>query len=338
MLTLKCLVTGGAGYIGTHTLIALIEAGLQPVVVDDFRNGSIENIVHAESITGEKIKYYNCNILDRGLHDIFKEEKFDIVLHFAALKSVAESIIHPLDYFENNISGFINLLKNMESVGVKKLVFSSSAAIYSDKAIAPFSENAPVKPVTPYGQTKRIGEKICEDLVNSGAGWQIVSLRYFNPAGAHKSGVIGDKPKFAPTNLFPVLGEVVTGRRTHVDLFGLDYDTKDGSAVRDYIHVMDLSEGHVAAIEWLLRDSINDGSFNIFNLGTGIGTTVCEIIDTYIEISKTKIPIKKCSRRAGDLPIVYANPKRAFDILGWKARRSLTEMVAHDWNFRIRDL
>lgn len=331
---MKCLVTGGAGFIGAHTIIALMGRGIQPVVVDNFCNASLKNIKAVEAITGKKIAYYRLDVRDEDLRAIFKKEAFDAVIHFAALKSVPDSIKQPIEYYDNNVHGLINLLKVMDAFEVRKLVFSSSAAVYGSDTLSPITEESVLAPKTPYGRTKLIGEDICRNVVASSNTWNVICLRYFNPVGAHESGLLGDDPESTATNLFPVIGDVATKKRDVVEVFGTDYATRDGSAVRDYIHVMDLAEGHLAALNFIARGNACGDKFQIINLGTGRGSSVFEIISLYKKISNEDIKVVESPRREGDLTEVFADTTKAMTVLNWSAKRGLEKMVMDEWNFR----
>lgn len=320
---MKILVTGGTGYIGSHTVVELIEHGHQVVVVDNLCNSSINTIEKISKITGTMPQFYQVDIRDKeGLKKVFLEHSFDYCLHFAGLKSVSESIRHPQLYYHNNVDGTKVLLEVMEEFGVKNIVFSSSATVYGNPDKLPITENTIKKaPLNPYGETKSIIEDILLDL---GSDWNIVILRYFNPIGAHKSGLLGENPSGVPNNLMPYIVQVAAEQRDMLVVFGDDYDTCDGTGVRDYIHVVDLAKGHVKAL--------NYKGAGIFNLGTGKGTSVLELIQTFERVNKKEIKYKIGSRRVGDVGICYADVSKAKEVLGWKADLTIEDMVKDAWN------
>ncbi|MCM8542701.1 MAG: UDP-glucose 4-epimerase GalE [Lentisphaeraceae bacterium] len=326
----KILVTGGAGYIGSHTSLVLLEKGYEVVVIDNLCNSSLESLERVKKLTGKNISFYNTDLMDcEALEKTLSQEKnIFAVIHFAALKAVGESVEKPLMYYENNISGTLNLLKVMLKNGMDKIVFSSSATVYGDAEICPVTESAPVKPTNPYGQTKLMMEQILRDCASAN-NWDVTLLRYFNPVGAHPSGEIGEDPDY-PNNLLPFIQQVAAGIRPHVTVFGNDYDTPDGTGVRDYIHVMDLAEAHVAAIENMYK-------VQTFNIGTGQGYSVLEMVRAFEEISGKPVPVKIGSRREGDVAILTADPALASQTLNWQAQFGLKEMVRDAWNWQSKN-
>ena len=330
---MNILITGGLGYIGSHTVIELLkDRNNNIIIIDNLVNSRIEikNII--ESISGRDIKFYNIDLTNfNEVYKVFTEEKIDSVIHFAALKAVGESVEKPLEYYNNNIIGTLNLLTIMKSYDVKKIIFSSSATVYGDSDIVPVHEELPIMSATnPYGRTKTMMEEILKDLYKSDNSWNIVLLRYFNPVGAHESGFIGELPNGIPNNLMPYVSKVADGELDYVRVFGNDYDTPDGTGVRDYIHVVDLAKGHVMAMK-----KLEDGSgLNIYNLGTGNGYSVLEIIKAFSKASKKEIPYKIVGRRAGDIAISYADPSKAERELGWKAEKNLDDMCEDFWKWQ----
>lgn len=329
------LVTGGAGYIGSHTVIELINNGYDVVVLDNFSNSSPKSIERLEQILGKKIKLYNADIRDKeSLRKVFAEEKLDAVIHFAGLKAVGESVRMPLEYYENNISGTLNLLEVMREFGVKNIIFSSSATVYGDPAFVPITEECPKGQCTnPYGWTKSMLEQILMDVQHANPDWNVILLRYFNPLGAHKSGLIGENPNGIPNNLMPYVTQVAVGKLKELGIFGNDYDTPDGTGVRDYIHVVDLAEGHVAALKKIKENC----GLEIYNLGTGIGYSVLEIVKNFEEASGVKIPYVIKERRPGDIATCYASAKKAKDELGWEAKRGIREMCEDSWRWQSQN-
>jgi UDP-glucose 4-epimerase len=328
------LVTGGAGYIGSHTCLELLKCGEEVVVIDNLSNSCTEAISRVEKLSGKKIKFYEGDILDRPLLDkIFTENKIEIVIHFAALKAVGESVQIPLSYFKVNVGGTINLLQAMKDNGVRGFVFSSSATVYGD-GVAPYKEDAPTGNVTnPYGRTKVFNEQILRDLYTSDNSFRIAILRYFNPIGAHPSGEIGEDPNGIPNNLLPYITQVAIGKLPELSVFGDDYDTPDGTCIRDYIHVCDLAVGHVKAVEYLRR---NEG-IDVFNLGTGKGYSVKQIIAAFEKASGKPLAYKFVPRRAGDAAICYAVVDKAKEKLGFTAKYGIEEMCAHAWNWQQKN-
>ncbi len=327
----KILLTGGAGYIGSHTCVELLNAGYDVVVVDNLSNSSRESINRVEKITGKTISFYEIDILDSdGLQRVFKEHQISSVVHFAGLKSVGESVNKPLEYYRNNISGTIALCQVMQDFDVRDLVFSSSATVYGDPASLPIKEDFPVSATNPYGRSKLVIEEILKDLYVSDSRWNISLLRYFNPVGAHKSGMIGEDPSGIPNNLMPYVAQVASERLEKLSVFGSDYPTKDGTGVRDYIHVVDLAKGHLKALEYMQQNA----GVNIFNLGTGEGYSVLEMVSAFEQASGRKIPYEVVSRRPGDIAACFADPTLAESELGWKAELGLADMCTDTWRWQ----
>lgn len=326
------LVTGGAGYIGSHTCVELMNAGIDVVIVDNFYNCKKSSIDRIKALVGRDFPYYECDIRDReGIDKIFKTEKIDSVIHFAGLKAVGESVQKPLEYFDNNITGTLVLLDVMRKNGCKKIVFSSSATVYGTKNISPLTEDMEIGGVTnPYGRTKYMIECILQDLYVSDKDWSICLLRYFNPIGAHKSGTMGEAPNGIPNNLMPYITQVAIGKRDHLSVFGNDYDTPDGTCVRDYIHVVDLALGHVKAVQKVEGEK---GVF-IYNLGTGKGYSVLDVVNAFKKASGIDIKYEIVARRAGDLAVCYSDPSKAYKELGWKAERDIEEMCEDSWRWQ----
>ncbi len=329
------LVTGGAGYIATHTIIALHEAGHRVIAVDNFVNSQPEALSRVEKIIGEKITWYDVDVSnEEALNHVFSKNQIDAVIHFAALKAVAQSVHMPLEYYENNIGSLTTLCKVMRDHNVKRLVYSSSATVYGGNNPMPLTEEMPIGDVTnPYGRTKVFGEQILNDLAFSDPRWSIVLLRYFNPVGAHPSGTIGEDPKGIPNNLMPFITQVAVGTLDKIEVFGDDYPTKDGTAIRDYIHVMDLAKGHVRACEFMAKNS----GIEVFNLGTGIGYSVLDVIHAFIKANEVAVPYIIGPRRAGDIGICYADCTKAKNLLGWQAEHHIEEMCRDSWNWQKKN-
>jgi len=326
------LVTGGAGYIGSHTVLALLEAGHTVHVVDNLSNASAESLRRVEKLTGKTVPLDVVDLLDRPrLHDVLAGGNFDAVIHFAALKAVGESVREPLLYYRNNITGTINLCEEMALAGVKAIVFSSSATVYDPSNSMPLEEGAQLGAVNPYGRTKLMMEMMLQDLQVSDPDWRVWLLRYFNPIGAHDSGMIGEDPAGEPNNLVPYIAQVATGRRQELRVFGNDYPTPDGTGVRDYIHVVDLAIGHVMALERMAHEA---GGVQICNLGTGRGYSVLEVLAAFEAACGKKIPYAMHPRRPGDAAVCYADPAYAEKILGWRATRDLTQMCEDTWRWQ----
>ena len=333
---MKVLVTGGAGYIGSHTVVELLNNNMDVVVIDDFSNSKPEVLENIKKITGKDFKFYEVNYLDREkLEKVFAENPdIEIVINFAGFKAVGESVKKPLEYYINNVSGALILLDTMKKYNVKKFVFSSSATVYGEKNPIPYVETMETgKATNPYGTTKLFIEQILEDLYKSDNSWNICILRYFNPIGAHESGLIGEEPQGIPNNLMPYIVRVASGQLTELSVFGNDYDTPDGTGVRDYIHVVDLAKGHVKAIEKLNKES---SGIYIYNLGTGKGYSVLDLVKTFEKVTGKKVPYKIVERRAGDLAMFYANSKKAQEELGWKAEKTLEDMCKDSWNYIVK--
>lgn len=326
------LVTGGAGYIGSHTCVELLNAGYEVIVVDNLCNSCKESLKRVEEITGKSVKFYEADLLDKeALQNIFDKEEIDSVIHFAGLKAVGESVAKPLEYYHNNITGTLVLCDVMRNAGVKNIVFSSSATVYGDPAFVPITEECPKGEVTnPYGWTKSMLEQILTDLHTADPEWNVVLLRYFNPIGAHKSGRIGENPKGIPNNLIPYITQVAVGKLQCLGVFGNDYDTPDGTGVRDYIHVVDLALGHVKAIEKLQKKE----GVSIYNLGTGKGYSVLDIVKAFEKACGKEIPYEIKDRRPGDIATCYADPAKAKKELGWEAKRGLEEMCEDSWRWQ----
>lgn len=330
----KVLVAGGAGYIGSHTCVALIEAGFEPVILDNLRNSHQQVLSRIEAITGHYPKFYKCDISDSdGVSQVLKEHQFEAVIHFAGLKAVGRSVAEPLETYRENVAGSLSLLQTLEDAGLKRVIFSSSATVYGDAKQTPIPEVSTIQPTNPYGHSKAMVEQILMDLSASDPNWSVGILRYFNPVGAHKSGEIGEDPQGTPDNLFPYVSQVAVGRRDKLHVFGNDYDTKDGTGVRDYIHVMDLAEGHVAALKNCLEEK---GVFAV-NLGTGNGNSVLEIVKAFEAASGRNVPFEIVDRRPGDVATSFADSAKATELLDFKAVRDLEDMCADAWNWQQRN-
>ncbi len=328
---MRILVTGGAGYIGSHTCVELIEAGMEPVVVDNLCNSKEETIGRIREITGRTVEFHKVDLLDRAaLAEIFSQKPIDAVIHFAGLKAVGESVSIPLRYYHNNISGTLVLCEVMREFGVQTLVFSSSATVYGDPKSVPIREDFPLSATNPYGRTKLMIEEILRDLYVSDSKWNIALLRYFNPVGAHRSGLIGEDPNGIPNNLVPYIAQVATGKLPFLRVFGNDYPTLDGTGVRDYIHVVDLAQGHLRALE-RLRSRLG---IIACNLGTGRGYSVLEMVRAFEKASGKQIPYQITPRRPGDVAACYADPSFAEQELGWRATRDIDEMCADTWRWQ----
>lgn len=327
------LVTGGAGYIGSHTCVELLNAGYDVVVVDNLCNSCKESLKRVEEITGKSVTFYEVDLLDKpALDRVFDNERIDGVIHFAGLKAVGESVYKPLEYYHNNITGTLILCDSMRNHGVKSIVFSSSATVYGDPAFIPITEECPKGDITnPYGRTKGMLEQILTDLHTADPEWKVMLLRYFNPIGAHKSGRIGENPKGIPNNLLPYITQVAVGKLVCLGVFGNDYDTPDGTCVRDYIHVVDLADGHVKALDKMAGEK---GGVWIYNLGTGTGYSVLDVINAFEEANDLKINYVFKDRRAGDIPSCYADPAKAERELGWKAKYGIREMCEDSWRWQ----
>ncbi|THJ66045.1 UDP-glucose 4-epimerase GalE [Arthrobacter echini] len=328
---MKILVTGGSGYIGSHTVLALLENGHDVVVVDNLLNSTEVSLERVASLAGRAPTFHRVDLLDEeSLREIFAEEGIEAVIHFAGLKAVGESVETPLRYYHNNVGGTLNLLRIMDDAGVRTLVFSSSATVYGISDEVPLTEKLPRDAVNPYGRTKEQIEDILADLGASDRRWNIALLRYFNPVGAHASGSIGEDPTGIPNNLLPFVAQVAVGRREKVRIFGNDYPTPDGTGVRDYIHVVDLAQGHVAALDYLVAR----GGVHTWNLGTGTGSSVLEVLDAFSAAVGRDIPYEFAPRRPGDVAVSYADPSSALADLGWSANRTLAQMCEDHWRWQ----
>ena len=329
------LVTGGTGYIGSHTCVALIQAGYDVIVLDNLYNSSKAVLERIQEITGVKPKFYETDILDRdGLDKVFAENKIDAVIHFAGYKAVGESVEKPLTYYENNISGSLNLYQAMKKAGCKTIVFSSSATVYGEPESCPITEDSKVGGTTnPYGTSKLMNERILEDISISDDEWSVMILRYFNPVGAHKSGLLGEVPNGIPNNLVPYIVRVANGQLEYLRVFGNDYPTPDGTGVRDYIHVCDLAEGHIGAVKYALEHT----GVKHVNLGTGKGYSVLDVLHACEKACCKEIPYKFLDRRPGDIASCYADPSKAEKLFGWKAKYDIDEMCEDSWNFMLKN-
>ena len=329
---MKVLVTGGAGYIGSHTIIELYKAGHEVVVVDNLYNSNPESLRRVEKISGRAVPFFKVDIRDRkGLDAVLKDGHFDACIHFAGLKAVGESVAKPYEYYENNIGGTLVLIDALRSNGCKNIIFSSSATVYGDPAVIPITEECPKGRCTnPYGQTKSMLEEILSDIQKADPEWNVVLLRYFNPIGAHESGLIGEDPNGIPNNLMPYITQVAVGKRPELGVFGNDYPTHDGTGVRDYIHVVDLARGHVKALEAIARGC----GLAIYNLGTGCGYSVLDVVKAFEKASGVKVPYSIKPRRPGDIATCYSDPAKAERELGWKAEFGIEEMCRDSWNWQ----
>lgn len=331
---MKILLTGGAGYIGSHTLVELLNQNHEITVIDNLSNSKIESIKRVKTITGKELIFNKidlCNIIE--LEKVFSSNQFEAVIHFAGLKAVGESVQKPLLYYYNNITGTTNLCQMMIKYDVKNIVFSSSATVYGNPTSVPITEDFPIKPANPYGNTKYIIETILKDIQIANPNWNVIILRYFNPVGAHESGLIGEDPNGIPNNLMPYISQVAVGRLPYLKVYGNDYPTKDGTGIRDYIHVVDLAQGHLKALDKLLTKP----GYCIYNLGTGQGYSVLDVITTFEKWSQRKIPYKIVGRRPGDIAECYADPSKANRELAWKAERNLDDMCRDTWNWQKKN-
>lgn len=327
---MKILVTGGTGFIGSHTCVELLNSGYDVVIIDNLSNSKREVADYIEKITNKSVTFYEGDVCDKEiLRKIFKENKIDAVIHFAGYKAVGESVLKPLMYYRNNILSTLSLLEVMNEFNVKKIAFSSSATVYGKPKSLPIKEDFPLSTTNPYGTTKLIIEGILKDLYNSDKEWSIAILRYFNPIGAHKSGLIGENPNGIPNNLMPYIIKVATGELDCLGIFGNDYDTHDGTGVRDYIHVTDLAKGHVKAIEKIL----NDKGCDCYNLGTGNGYSVLDLVNTFMKVNNVRVKYEIKKRRPGDIDSCYADPSYAYEKLGWRAEKDINEMCLDAYNF-----
>jgi len=332
---MKTLLTGGAGYIGSHTAVAMLDAGHEVAVVDNYINSSAEAVSRIEQITGKKVSLYEADVADKdAMKRILEAEQPDCVIHFAGLKAVGESVQKPVEYYRNNIDTTLTLLETMKEAGVSRIVFSSSATVYGDDNVPPFTETMPKGACTnPYGWTKWMQEQMLTDAAKATEGLSVVLLRYFNPVGAHESGMIGEDPQGIPNNLMPYISQVAVGRRDHLTIFGNDYDTPDGTCRRDYIHVMDLAEGHVKAAEYALDHTGTE----VFNLGTGNPYSVLDMVQAFSEACGHPVKYEFGARRAGDVQDSWANADKAKEILGWTAKRGIAEMCRDSWNWQSKN-
>lgn len=330
---MKILVSGGTGYIGSHTCVELLQSGHEVVIFDNLYNSKEEVVDRIKRITGKNVTFYKADMLDpASMRRIFEENVFDCVIHFAGLKAVGESVAKPLMYYENNIAGTLNLCKLMNEYGVKRIIFSSSATVYGTPKTVPITEDFPLSTTNPYGSTKLMLEQILTDFTVADPQWSVVLLRYFNPIGAHESGLLGEVPNGIPNNLMPYIMQVAVGKLPELGVFGNDYDTPDGTGVRDYIHVVDLAKGHVCAVDKVMGTT----GTNIYNLGTGHGYSVLDIVHAFEEANGVKIPYSIKPRRPGDVAMCYANPAKAKEELGWEAKFDLSRMCRDSWNFAVK--
>jgi UDP-glucose 4-epimerase len=330
-MTVAILVTGGAGFIGSHAAVELLKNGYDIVVVDNLSNSQMESIERVKELTGKDFPFYKTDLLElEELEGIFSRHQIQAVMHFAGLKAVGESVAMPLAYYHNNITGTLNLCAAMNKYDVKNLVFSSSATVYGNPVRVPIDESFPLSATNPYGRTKLMIEEILRDLHVSDPSWRIAILRYFNPIGAHESGRIGENPQGIPNNLMPYITQVAVGKRDQLQVFGNDYETHDGTGVRDYIHVVDLVKGHLKALEYLEKHE----GVEMFNLGTGTGYSVLDLVNSFSDATSKEIPYKVIDRRPGDIGVCYANPEKAKTVLGWKAEKNLKEMCEDSWKWQ----
>ncbi len=329
---MNVLVTGGAGYIGSHTCVELLESGYGVVVIDNLCNSNPKSLERVQELTGKTLKFYEGDVRDEALlRKIFAENEIGCVIHFAGLKAVGESVSIPWKYYDNNLNSTLVLTKVMEEVGMKNLIFSSSATVYTATNEMPLQETSVTGHCTnPYGWTKYMTEQILSGMANADAGWSICLLRYFNPIGAHISGRIGEDPRGIPNNLMPYITQVAVGRREKLSVFGNDYDTPDGTGVRDYIHVVDLAKGHVAAVRYTAEHT----GCEVFNLGTGTGYSVLDMVNTFQEVNQVAVPYQIVGRRPGDIATCYADPAKSAELLGWKAEKTLADMCRDSWRWQ----
>ena len=332
---MNVLVTGGAGYIGSHTCVELLENGYGVVVIDNLVNANPESLKRVEQITGKTVKFYEGDVRDEALlRRIFSENDISCVIHFAGLKAVGESVEKPWEYYDNNLNTTLVLTKVMKEVGMKNIIFSSSATVYTSDNEMPLKETSRTGGCTnPYGWTKYMTEQILSGISHADPDWSVVLLRYFNPIGAHKSGLMGENPRGIPNNLMPYITQVAIGRRKMLSIFGNDYPTPDGTCVRDYIHVMDLAKGHVAAVKYATE---NKGT-EVFNLGTGVGYSVLDTVNTFMEVNHVDVPYQIVGRRAGDIATCYADPAKSKEVLGWTAQETLADMCRDSWNWQQKN-
>ncbi|MBE4618847.1 UDP-glucose 4-epimerase GalE [Vibrio navarrensis] len=332
---MNVLVTGGIGYIGSHTCVQMMEAGMKPIIIDNLCNANIAVLQRIETLSGEPATFYQGDIRDEAFLDsLFRQHDIQAVIHFAGLKAVGESVSKPLDYYDNNVNGSLVLARCMRKAGVKRLIFSSSATVYGDPAQVPITESSPTGATTnPYGRSKHMVEQCLSDLYYAEKNWSITLLRYFNPVGAHPSGLMGEDPQGTPNNLMPFIAQVAVGRREKLLVFGNDYPTVDGTGVRDYIHVMDVADGHIAALQKVGEKA----GLHIYNLGTGQGSSVLEMVDAFSKASGKALPYELCPRRPGDIAQCWASTEKAERELGWKATRTVAEMAADTWKWQLNN-
>ncbi|QOY34912.1 UDP-glucose 4-epimerase GalE [Anaerobacillus isosaccharinicus] len=328
---MSILVTGGAGYIGSHTCVELLESGYEIIVVDNFSNSKPTALTRVSTITGKEFTFYEADLLNKEqLTTIFSNHDIEAVIHFAGLKAVGESVSFPLSYYRNNVMGTLNLCEVMQQFGVSKIVFSSSATVYGRSKSVPFSEEQPLQATNPYGRTKQMCEEVLQDICISNPNWSVALLRYFNPVGAHPSGLIGEDPNGIPNNLFPFISQVAVGKLSKLTVFGNNYPTHDGTGVRDYIHIVDLARGHLKALEKVL----NHPGVQVYNLGTGKGYSVLEMINAFEDASGKIIPFQIVAEREGDIAISYADPSKANRELNWRAERKIDDMCMDTWRWQ----
>ena len=334
-MNMSVLVTGGAGFIGAHTCIELLESGHQVVVIDNLCNSNPKSLDRVRQLTGKHLDFYQGDVRDEALlSSVFANHKIDCVIHFAGLKAVGESVAKPWEYYDNNLNSTLVLTKVMKQAGVKTIIFSSSATVYTADNEMPLKETSRTGGCTnPYGWTKYMTEQILSGISHADPDWSVVLLRYFNPIGAHKSGLMGENPRGIPNNLMPYITQVAIGRREKLSIFGNDYPTPDGTCVRDYIHVMDLAKGHVAAVKFATE---NKGT-EVFNLGTGIGYSVMDTVNTFMEVNHVNVPYQIVGRRAGDIATCYADPAKSKEVLGWTAQETLADMCRDSWNWQQKN-
>lgn len=331
---MSILITGGAGFIGSHAAVELLDKGYDIVIADNLGNSQMESILRIKELGGKDFPFYDVDLLaDESLDEVFVAHKIEAVMHFAGFKAVGESIEKPLAYYHNNITGTLNLCKAMAKHGVKKLVFSSSATVYGSPGSLPIDETFPLSATNPYGRTKLMIEEILQDITLSDNSWRIAVLRYFNPIGAHESGRIGENPTGVPNNLMPYITQVAAGKREQLQIFGDDYETHDGTGVRDYIHVSDLANGHLKALEYLEGNK----GIETFNLGTGVGYSVLDLVDAFSKVNDIEIPYQIIERRPGDIAACYANPRKAKELLAWQAEKSLEDMCRDSWRWQTEN-
>ncbi|EPF2929097.1 UDP-glucose 4-epimerase GalE [Vibrio navarrensis] len=332
---MNVLVTGGSGYIGSHTCVQMIEAGMKPIIIDNLCNANVAVLERIETLSGEPVTFYQGDIRDEAFLDsLFRQHDVQAVIHFAGLKAVGESVSKPLDYYDNNVNGSLVLVRCMRKAGVKRLIFSSSATVYGDPAQVPITESSPTGATTnPYGRSKHMVEQCLSDLYYAEKDWSITLLRYFNPVGAHPSGLMGEDPQGTPNNLMPFIAQVAVGRHEKLLVFGNDYPTVDGTGVRDYIHLMDVADGHIAALQKVGEKA----GLHIYNLGTGQGSSVLEMVDAFSKASGKAVPYELCPRRPGDIAQCWASTEKAERELGWKATRTVAEMAADTWKWQLNN-